>query len=139
MRIGNKWADIAKILSGTTDNNIKNRWNATKRKQLSQRKFLPNNDDSNLLQDYIKSVTTPSPPERSALACGGDHKTVKQSLSLSTTAISHGSDVQPKAVKRPQQAPNHHYHSQSLLLAQRPASNYVSFPMVDGNENLGFY
>ncbi|KAF8037570.1 hypothetical protein BT93_B0451 [Corymbia citriodora subsp. variegata] len=114
-QVGSKWAEIAKILPilpGRTDNTIKNHWNATKRRQFTKRNLLPDSNNSNLLQNYIRSVTTPSTPKRSA----------------------------PEAAKGPQQASDcHRHHQLPPPPAQRPDSSYFCFPMVDGNGNLGLY
>ncbi|KAI3687846.1 hypothetical protein L1987_81549 [Smallanthus sonchifolius] len=61
-QFGNRWADIARNMPGRSENNIKNHWNATKRKKF---KFLSKGHEktkyhSYILKDYIISVSSSS-------------------------------------------------------------------------------
>ncbi|KAK9052407.1 hypothetical protein SSX86_029036 [Deinandra increscens subsp. villosa] len=59
-QFGNKWADIARNMPGRSENNIKNHWNATKRKQFkfSSKGHKKTKHHSYLLKDYITSVSS---------------------------------------------------------------------------------
>lgn len=76
-KMGNKWAEISKMLPGRSESDIKNRWNATKRKCINAIQKSKNTPKpSSLFENYVKTMfnnvgQSGSPTSGESSAMGG--------------------------------------------------------------------